>query len=146
MRIPTVIKQNALYIVFAQALVALVGSLYLSNVLHIPPCNLCWYQRIAIYPIAFIAGVGIWRNDKTVYTYILPISLTGLAISIYHNLLYYGLIPELIRPCTNSVPCTARSLEVFGFITIPLMSLAALTIITVGAFLYRQAVQEREKS
>jgi len=119
------------------ALVATVGSLFLSEVMQLPPCVLCWYQRIAMYPLVLIIGAGIVMRDRRMKYYALPLCLSGLAIAVYHNLLYYGLIPESITPCTQGVSCTTAQIEWLGFITIPLMSLAAFSIIGLCLLFYR---------
>lgn len=119
------------YIAFAQALLATLGSLYFSEIAGFPPCVLCWYQRICMYPIAAILAIGIVRKDKNVPYYVLPFSIVGIVISIYHNLLYYKLIPESIQPCITGVSCTTKFIEWFGFVTIPFLSLVAFAIITV---------------
>ena len=88
------IKSNdgLLYPAWIIALVATVGSLFFSEVMQLPPCVLCWYQRIAMYPLVIIIGIGIiTRDGSRMKNYALPLCLIGLAISIYHNLLYYGL-------------------------------------------------------
>ena len=113
-----------------QATAAMLGSLYFSEVMKLPPCVLCWYQRIALYPIVFLAVVGIIRDDKKLASYILPLSTIGLVISIYHNLLYWHLIPESITPCTLGISCTTKFFEWFGFITIPFLALIAFVVIT----------------
>jgi len=120
-----------LYLAWIQSIIATLGSLYFSEVLKFPPCILCWYQRICMYPLVFILAVGMIRKDKKVYTYALPLSLTGLSIAIYHNLLYYKLIPESIAPCLKGISCTTKYISWFGFVTIPLLSLIAFTVITV---------------
>jgi len=125
------------YIAWVVALVGMVGSLFFSEVMELPPCDLCWYQRIAMYPLVFIIATGIILGDRRMKTYALPIVLTGLAISVYHNLLYYGLITEALTPCSEGVPCTARQLELFGFVTIPLMTLGAFAVILICLIVYR---------
>ena len=118
------------WLAFLIAATAMVGSLYFSESQHFEPCKLCWYQRIAMYPLVAVLGVGIVLRDDKVGYYGLPLSIAGLAVSIYHNLLYYGLIPESITPCTEGISCTSRQIEWLGFITIPLMALTAFTIVT----------------
>lgn len=125
-----------LYLAWAVALVAMLGSLYFSEVLLFPPCILCWYQRICIYPIVVLLLVGILRKDKNVPYYVLPLSITGLVISVYHNLLYYQILPESVAPCVNGISCTTKFVEYLGFITIPFLSLVALTIITASMSMY----------
>jgi disulfide bond formation protein DsbB len=119
------------------ALVATVGSLFFSEVMQLPPCVLCWYQRIAMYPLVLIIGIGIISKDVRMKIYALPLCLVGLAISVYHNLLYYGIIPESIVPCQQGISCTSRQIEWLGFITIPLMSLTAFILITICLFLHK---------
>lgn len=116
------------------AFVATAGSLFFSEVMSLPPCVLCWYQRIMMYPLILIFGVGLFRNVKESFIYGLALSCTGLVIAIYHNLLYYHLIPESITPCTSGVSCTSRQIEWLGFITIPMLSLMAFILITVIGF------------
>ena len=83
------------------ALTATAGSLFLSQAMQLPPCVLCRYQRIAMCPLVLIIGIGIVTRDSRMKTYALPLILIGLAISVCHNLLYYGVIPESITPCTE---------------------------------------------
>lgn len=127
------------YLAWFFALVGLVGSLFLSEVMELPPCSLCWYQRIAMYPLVFIIGVGIATGDRSWRKYAWPLVIAGLAIAVYHNLLYYGFIAEELAPCTEGVPCNAKLLELFGFITIPLMSLAGFIAVAIAMLLDRPA-------
>lgn len=113
----------ALKLNFLMATVGTMGSLYFSEVLKFPPCALCWYQRICLYPLVVIFGAAIWTEDGGYKKYALPLSIIGLAIAAYHNLLYFGVIAPEITPCTAGVSCSAKQLELFGFITIPLLSL-----------------------
>lgn len=113
------------YVAWLIALSSLAGSLFFSEVMDLPPCVLCWYQRIAMYPLVLIIAIGIVTGDRGWKKYAIALSLIGLAISIYHNLIYYGVIPEAITPCTEGVPCNEVQIEWLGFITIPLMGLAA---------------------
>lgn len=125
------------YAAWIIALGGMVGSLFFSEVMGLPPCVLCWYQRIAMYPLVVIIAIGIATRDPRMKIYALPLSFIGLAIAIYHNLLYYGIIPEAITPCTEGVPCNAVQLEWLGFITIPLMGLAAFIALTLCLLLYK---------
>jgi len=125
------------YTAWVVALVAMAGSLFFSEVMELPPCVLCWYQRIAMYPLVVIIGIGILTEDARWKAYSLPLTLIGLGISIYHNLLYYGILPESIAPCVEGISCTSRQIELFGFITIPLMALAAFVLIAVCLFIYK---------
>jgi disulfide bond formation protein DsbB len=125
------------YLMWTVALAATAGSLFFSEVMDLPPCVLCWYQRIAMYPLVIVIGAGIIMKDARMKFYALPLCLAGLAVAVYHNLLYYGIIPESITPCTQGISCTSRQIEWLGFITIPLMALTAFIIIAVGLLVYR---------
>jgi disulfide bond formation protein DsbB len=115
---------------FIVALIATLGSLFFSEVLGYPPCVLCWYQRIAMYPLALIFFVALWSEDENHVKYALPLAVAGLGIAIYHNLLYYGILPDSIKPCQQGISCTSRQVEWLGFITIPLLSLVSFTMLT----------------
>ena len=125
------------YLIWTVALAATAGSLFFSEVMELPPCVLCWYQRIAMYPLIVIIAAGIIMKDARMKFYALPLCLAGLAVAVYHNLLYYGIIPESITPCTQGISCTSRQIEWLGFITIPLMALTAFIMIAVGLLVYR---------
>lgn len=118
------------YIAWIQALAATLGSLAMSRFFHFLPCELCWYQRALMFPLIVVIAVGILRKDKNMSYYALPLSIGGMIVSSYHNLLYYGVISENISPCTIGVSCTQKQLDFFGFITIPLLSLVSFAIIT----------------
>ena len=135
------LNKYACLLAFVLALVGTLMSLFFSEILHLPPCVLCWYQRIFMYPIVAILAVGILRKDKNVAYYVLPLSIVGLIISIYHNLLYYSILPENVAPCIQGISCTTRQIEWFGFVTIPLLSFiafATITILMVSSFRQRQ--------
>jgi disulfide bond formation protein DsbB len=125
------------YLAWIVALLAMAGSLFFSEVMALPPCVLCWYQRIAVYPLVLIIGTGIIMRDSRMKIYALPLCLAGLIVSIYHNLLYYGFIPESITPCTEGIPCNAVQIEWLGFITIPLMGLGAFVSIALCLLFYK---------
>ena len=105
--------------------------------MQFPPCVLCWYQRIAIYPLVLVISTGIILRDRRMKYYALPVCLGGLLIAIYHNLLYYGVIPESAAPCVEGASCTETHIEWLGFITIPLLSLAAFAAMSVCLFFYK---------
>lgn len=124
------------YAAWVLALLSAAGSLFFSEVMDLPPCVLCWYQRIAMYPLVLIIGIGIISDDVRWKVYALPLALIGLALAVYHNLVYYGVIPESLTPCVEGVSCSERQIEWFGFITIPLMGLVSFLIISVLIFIY----------
>ncbi len=121
---------RAIWLAWVVAAVATVGSLIYSEVIHFVPCRLCWFQRIAMYPLAFILLVGAIRREALVKYYALPLALAGLAISIYHNVIQF--YPSLEGgSCDPLNPCSARSIEIFGFIDIPFMAGAGFILISV---------------
>lgn len=119
--------------IFASSLIAIIatlGSLFFSEVMDLVPCVLCWYQRIFMFPLAVILLIGLHPVDVRVVRYALPIAVIGLLFTVYHCFLFYGLIPENLRPCGQGVSCSDATMELFGFLPIPLLSLAAyLTIV-----------------
>ncbi len=136
-------KKYVVYIAYTFALFSTLGSLFFSEILKLPPCILCWYQRIVMYPLVIILTVGILRKDKGIYLYVLPFSILGLFIGFYHNLLYYHILPESISPCIKGISCTSRQIELFGFITIPLLSFLAFAIITVCMIVYKRSMHHK---
>jgi disulfide bond formation protein DsbB len=136
------IVQNILYIGWLQALVATLGSLFFSEIMKFPPCVLCWYQRIAIYPMVILFAVAILRKSKEVYYYALPILIPGLIISVFHNLLYYKVLPEAAAPCTAGISCTTKFIEYFGFITIPFLALVSFIVMIVCLVIYKKNLPE----
>jgi disulfide bond formation protein DsbB len=113
----------------AVALVASAGSLYYSEVVGFVPCVLCWYQRIAMYPIVLVLGVGAIRKDPNAWAYGLPLSVVGLAIALYHVTIQFR--PALdVGACGTGVPCTGRYLAIFGFVSIPVMAAGGFLLIS----------------
>jgi len=127
------------YLIWVMALLAVAGSLFFSEILKEPPCDLCWYQRIFIYPLAFMMPFAIFREDLKVRAYALSLLIPGILIAAYHNLLYYGFIEKPLVPCKGGVSCSDRGIEFFGFVGIPLMSLLAfVAMLALTLFTYRK--------
>ncbi len=117
-------------LIFAAWLVASIstlGALFLGDVMQLPPCVLCWYQRIFMFPLALILPIGLFPFDRKVVRYALPLAGLGWLFAVFHLLLIAGLIPESLKPCTQGVPCTDKVIEWFGFVTIPLLSAVAFS-------------------
>ncbi|MEH7545709.1 MULTISPECIES: disulfide oxidoreductase [Bacillaceae] len=121
-----------LLLAWTAAIIATLGSLYFSEVMHFIPCMLCWYQRIFMYPLAIILGIAFYRNDQGIYRYVLPLSIIGMLISGYHTLLQRLPYLQQFEMCTTGVPCSKDYINWLGFITIPLLAFIAFTIITVS--------------
>jgi disulfide bond formation protein DsbB len=121
---------------WAIAAIAMAGSLYLSEIANLVPCSFCWYQRIAMYPLVLVLGVGLLRGDTGVWRYGLPLAAVGLLIATYHVTIQW--MPSLdVGACTSGVPCSGRYLAVFGFISIPTMAGAAFLLLIALMLLLR---------
>ncbi|MBI4272669.1 disulfide bond formation protein B [Candidatus Uhrbacteria bacterium] len=121
---------HALLFSFLIALIVTSGSLFYSDVAGYEPCKLCWYQRIFMYPQVIILGIALIVRDSRVRLYSVALSGIGFFIAGYHYLLQLGIAPNI--PCSAvgySVSCTKNFVMNFGYITIPLMSLTAFTLI-----------------
>ncbi|HMB15591.1 MAG TPA: disulfide bond formation protein B [Pelovirga sp.] len=125
------INWTLLFLCWLLVTVSATISLFFSSVLEYEPCVLCWYQRICLFPLIFIFAAGLFPAfDKSVIKYALPLTIAGGLTALYHTLLYAGIIPENIQPCSQGVSCTEKYIELFGFISIPMMSFFAFSILT----------------
>ena len=118
-----------LFLTWIMVSVSTLGSLFFSHVMEFAPCVLCWYQRICLFPLVIILATGLFPFDKRVVAYALPLAIAGWMTAFYHNLLYSGIIPQDLQPCSQGVSCTEKYIDLFGFITIPMLSLIGFTII-----------------
>jgi disulfide bond formation protein DsbB len=130
------IRPIALWLAFAVAAVSMAGSLYMSEVAGFVPCALCWYQRIAMYPLVVILGVAALRRDPGVARYAVPVAGIGAFLSLWH--IGVERLPGIPSgSCSIDVPCSLIYVERFGFVTIPTMALlgflAILTLLLVYA-------------
>jgi len=111
------------------ASVSTLGALFFGEIMQLPPCVLCWYQRIFMFPLALILPLGLFPFDRKVVRYALPLAVLGGLFAVFHLLLIAGVVPESIKPCTQGVPCSEKVIEWFGFVTIPLLSVIAFSAI-----------------
>ena len=118
-----------IFICWIIASVSTLGSLFFSEIMELAPCALCWYQRIFMFPLVIILLVGLFPFDKSIIKYALPVAIAGWGFAFYHYLLYSGFIPESIQPCSQGVSCSETYLDLFGFLTIPMLSLISFSII-----------------
>lgn len=119
-----------LFLCWLLASVSTLGSLFFSHVMDFAPCVLCWYQRICLFPLVIILAAGLFPFEMKVVRFALPLALTGFLTSLYHNLLYAGIIPKSIQPCAQGVSCTEEYIDLFGFLSIPMLSLLSFSAIT----------------
>lgn len=139
------IQKHGIKIIFLQALVAMLGSLYygffgdpvvnmttgefFSRANGLTPCVWCWYARICMYPIVLVSAVWLWKKTRDAIDYILPLALVWTAVEIYQVAQIY--IPQIRGMCSRDVPCFIPSVNYFGRLTIPLMCLIAFIVILI---------------
>jgi disulfide bond formation protein DsbB len=122
------LRTHSLTVAWIVAAVATGGSLYYSEIAGYPPCELCWYQRIAMYPLSVVLLVALLRRDLSVRRYVLPVVAIGSLVSIYHYVLQR--FPSLTSAsCDLDNPCTLTWVWEYHFVSIPLMALAGFTFI-----------------
>ena len=136
---------NLLLLAWLLALASTAASLFLSEVMDYVPCVLCWYQRIPMYALALILGIALRAQDAAVLRYAQPLALVGLVLAAFHCLLYLGFIPKGIQPCGQGASCADIKLELWGFVTTPLMSLLAFAAIAVVLFLVKKESLDEAK-
>lgn len=126
--IDSFLHKNILNIIFIFSTVATLGSLFYSNIIGFIPCNLCWFQRIFMYPIVIICLVAIIKKQKDYLDYIIPLSVIGFLISLWHNYIYYNKFLSVV--CDSSgISCVKVYVLEFGYITIPMMALTTFSVI-----------------
>lgn len=121
------VTHNYVALAFLVALAASVGSLGLSEIASFAPCKLCWWQRIFMYPQAVVAGVAFLTNDNKVRKYLLPLSVIGLVIAVYHYIMQ--LFPDLLHCSEEVAKCSTIQFASFGYMTIPVMSASAFVLL-----------------
>jgi len=133
------ISRYGLYLAWLVAIVATGGSLYFSEVRHFVPCQLCWFQRILMYPLVIVLGIASYRNDRNISGYVLPLTVIGWLIALYHYL--EQKVPGFGSPllCQVGIPCNVQYINWWGFVTIPFLSLTAFTLITFFMIFVRRA-------
>lgn len=121
---------------FVVAALAMAGSLYFSEIAHFEPCRLCWYQRIAMYPLVIILGVAAVRGDVGVRRYAVPLAAIGAVISTYHYALEW--FPSLdAGVCSATTPCSVVWFRELGFVSLPYLALSAFGLIMALLWLAR---------
>lgn len=120
---------NLVFMGWLVATVSTLAALFLGEVMGYTPCVLCWYQRICMFPLALILGAGLFPFDRKVVRYALPLALTGWLLAVFHWAVASGLVPESATPCSQGVPCSVEQISWFGFLTLPMLSVLAFSII-----------------
>lgn len=125
------VMEQAMFASWGISLIATAGSLFFSEVLKYIPCELCWYQRIMMYPLVILLGIASAKKDYRMSCYVSVLSSIGGLISLYHYLIQK--VPALhdLGSACGIVPCNTDYINWFGFITIPFLALIAFILISV---------------
>lgn len=130
---------NLLLIAWLVALVSTLSALFIGEVMGQAPCVLCWFQRAFMFPLAVILAIACYRSDFAIWRYALPLSAIGAALALAHTLLYAGLIPQPIQPCTATGPsCSGADMTIFSSVPLPALALFAFTLIAVLLIIIRR--------
>jgi disulfide bond formation protein DsbB len=121
---------------WAVALVSTFAALFIGEVMGMTPCQLCWYQRILMFPLALILGMAAFGNDRRGAVYALPLALGGAAVAGYHTALVAGWVPQWWIPCGAGPSCSDQKLVILGDIQIPWLSLLAFSAIAALLLVY----------
>jgi disulfide bond formation protein DsbB len=118
-----------LWAAFLAAAIATGGSLFFSEIAHFVPCELCWYQRICMYPLSLLALFAAAHNDHGVARYLLPIPVVGAGVSVYHLLIENAVISEPSACRIGGAGCTVKWIDEFGYVTIPTLALSGFLLL-----------------
>ncbi|PLS17651.1 disulfide bond formation protein B [Bacillus sp. M6-12] len=138
-------SDNLLFFAWATSVTAMFGSLYFSEIKQFEPCELCWYQRILMYPLTIILGIAAVKKHYWISLYSMVISGIGICISGYHYLIQKVAFFSEAAPSCGRVPCTGQYINWLGFITIPFLSLTAFIIIFICSILIWSKIREVAK-
>ncbi len=134
----------ALHAAWIVSVLAMLGSLYLSQIAGLTPCEFCWFQRICMYPLTLLLGIAAFRGDIAIAKrYLLTMSIVGAGLAIYHYQLEH--IAGEPTACSVSAPCNSAAFNIFGFISIPFLSMAAFLLITTLLLLARSGEDDIEE-
>jgi disulfide bond formation protein DsbB len=128
-----------LFSVWILATISTLASLFFSEIVKLPVCSLCWYQRIAMYPLVLILPIALFPFDAKVTRYAGVLVLFGWLTALFHVLLVAGIIPKSAQPCVQGIPCSETLLNVFGFLNMPMMSLLTFSIMALLLFLVKKS-------
>jgi disulfide bond formation protein DsbB len=128
-RIRAWLEGYELWLAFVVSAIATGGSLFFSEIAHFVPCELCWFQRICMYPLSITTLLAALANDRRVARYLLPLPLVGAGVSVYHLLVENGVVQEA-KTCLISAPggCATKWINEFGYMTIPTLALTGFAL------------------
>ncbi|AJH78601.1 disulfide oxidoreductase [Heyndrickxia coagulans] len=133
-------REEVWFFAWAVSVVATLGSLYFSEIKGYEPCELCWYQRILMYPMTVLIGIAVARKDYRMSLYTAVLSGIGMCVSLYHYCLQKLAFFSDRLPACGRIPCTSEYINWFGFITIPFLALTAFVLIFISSLIvWKQA-------
>ncbi len=134
------IGRLAMPLAFCISLASVVGSLVYSEVIHFPPCSLCWYQRIFMYPLPILLFIGWRAQDREVYKYVMWLAIVGGVIALYHTVLQFMPTSDISLPClaAGGISCSEKFFVQYGYVSIPTMSLTSFAMVAVCMALGRR--------
>lgn len=132
-------KNYALYFAWLITLIGLVCSVFFGEMLHHEPCRLCWLQRICLFPLALILGIAVYRDDRRIATYALPLAILGALLAFYQVLGMF--IPSLHMKglCGYKTNCSENLVELWGFLSFPLVSLTGFVLLSFFLWIARRS-------
>ncbi|PLR97858.1 disulfide oxidoreductase [Bacillus sp. T33-2] len=137
-------RESYLFGAWAISVIAMFGSLYFSEIRQYEPCELCWYQRILMYPLVLILGIATVKKDYRISFYAMIMSALGALIALYHySLQKIPFMADNAYSC-GRIPCTGQYINWLGFITIPFLALVAFIIIFILSLIMWKQTKEAE--
>ncbi len=137
------LNQNILLVLFLLSLGATLGSLAYSNVIGFVPCELCWFQRILMYPQFIVLFMAWLKKDKNVILYLLPLSVIGACVSFYHSLVHWGIGTSLLACTANGGECGKVYVLAYNYITIPFMAFSMFVYLITISIIYLKSQNVR---
>ncbi|WP_335872413.1 disulfide oxidoreductase [Bacillus sp. 2205SS5-2] len=134
--------ENILLLAWTTALLATMGSLYFSEIKGYEPCQLCWYQRILMYPMSLLLLLALWKKDTKFWLYSLALSGLGIVVSLYHYFIQKVSFFSDSAPACGRIPCTGEYINWFGFVTIPFLAFTAFSIIFICSIWLKKWTKE----
>lgn len=136
-------RETLLFVAWAASVIAMFGSLYFSEVQKFEPCELCWYQRILMYPMVIILGIAVIKKDERITFYTMFLSAIGALISLYHySIQKVAFMADNAVSC-GRIPCTGQYINWLGFVTIPFLALTAFVIIFICSMLIWKQIRRQ---
>jgi len=126
------VGQNVLALGLLLSLATVSGSLFYSEVVGFEPCVLCWWQRVTLFPLLVLFAVAMYKKDRGVFKYAIPLSVVTGVVAIYNAYIQWGGSPLI--PCDVSGSCAKLYVYAYGYITLPTMSLSVVALVLLLAW------------